>query len=99
MCQPLRAVRASVIVTLMTIALAGPALPRNISALSCSELWFHRNSIFKSTGYCFHTQRAIRVFGNAWCEYDSEHDVPLSDRNRRAINAIQQVERKKRCPP
>jgi YARHG domain len=67
MCRPLHTVRVSAIVTPMTIALAGSALPRNIFTLSCPELWFHRNSIFKSAGYCFHTPRAIRVFGNAWC--------------------------------
>jgi YARHG domain len=94
----LRAVfRLSPIVALITIVLVAPAAPQNIFALSCSELWQQRNGIFKAAGYCFHTPRAIRAFGNAGCAYDSEEDVPLSERDRQVINTIKQVERMKGC--
>ena len=66
--------------------------------LNCDQLRIRRNSIFKSAGYCFHTPRAIRVFGNAGCMYDNQSDVPLSDHDRQVINVIQQVKRMKRCP-
>jgi YARHG domain-containing protein/uncharacterized protein DUF4424 len=48
----------------------------NVAALNCDQLWQQRNSIFKGAGYCFHTPRGIRSFGNAGCAYDSEHDLP-----------------------
>jgi hypothetical protein len=33
-------------------------------ARTCEELWYQRNAILWSSGYCFHEARAIRVFGN-----------------------------------
>ncbi len=90
--------KLSPIVALMTVVLSGSVASQDIFALSCSELWYQRNSIFKSAGYCFHTPRGIRVFGNAGCAYDSEYDVPLSERDRQVVNTIQQVERMKGCP-
>lgn len=91
-------IRLSPIVALMTVALVGSAAPQDLFALSCPELWYQRNSIFKDAGYCFHTQRAIRAFGNAGCAYNNEYDVPLSERDRQIVNTIQQVERMKGCP-
>jgi len=78
------------------VATTSFALSQN--RLSCSELWYERNNIFKDAGYCFKTPRAIRTFGNAGCAYDSESDVPLSDRDRQRVNAIQRIEREKGCP-
>ena len=72
--------------------------PTDVAALSCDQLWYQRNSIFKAAGYCFKTPRGIRRFGNAGCAYDNQSDVPLSDRNRQLINLMQQVEHMKRCP-
>ncbi|UTD25663.1 YARHG domain-containing protein [Bradyrhizobium sp. WD16] len=67
------------------------------NAYSCSQLWHARNRIFKDAGYCFHTQRGIRAFGNAGCQYDNQSDVPLSDRDRDRINTIQRLERLQGC--
>jgi Domain of unknown function (DUF4424)/YARHG domain len=75
-----------------------PTWPTDVSALSCSQLWYQRNSIFKTAGYCFQSARAINMFGNAACSYQNISGVPLSDRDREAINSIQQAERIKRCP-
>jgi hypothetical protein len=64
---------------------------------TCDELWYQRNSIFKFAKYCFKTPRAIRVFGNAGCQYDNELDVPLSGQQRQVINEIRAAEAAKRC--
>jgi hypothetical protein len=66
-------------------------------AQSCGELWYQRNSIYRSAGYCFKTARAIRTFGNASCQYDSEYEVPLSQQQRRVIAQIRAAERELGC--
>lgn len=66
-------------------------------AQSCQELWYQRNAVFKEAGSCFETSRAIREFGNAGCRYDEEADVPLSQRQRREVNALQRTERALGC--
>jgi hypothetical protein len=66
--------------------------------MDCNVLWQERNAIYKDAGYCFKTARAIRVFGNANCRYDSIEEVPLSTSQRRDIADIQRYERSKRCP-
>jgi hypothetical protein len=56
-----------------------------------------RNRIYKENGYCFHTQKAIQVFGNAGCKYDDAGDVPLNAAERHNVAAIKKVEAKKGC--
>jgi hypothetical protein len=65
---------------------------------TCADLWQNRNQIYKSAGYCFRTQRGIRTFGNAGCQYDDLNDVPLSVNLRRDVAEITRFERIKRCP-
>jgi hypothetical protein len=65
--------------------------------LSCQILWEVRNRIYKENGYCFHTQKAIQVFGNAGCKYDDAGDVPLNAAERHNVAAIKKVEAKKGC--
>jgi hypothetical protein len=65
--------------------------------LSCQILWEVRNRIYKENGYCFHTQKAIQVFGNAGCKYDDADDVPLNAAERHNVAAIKKVEAKKGC--
>src|SRR5436190_1271450 len=43
----------------------------SLYAHSCDELWYQRNAILWSAGYCFHASRAVRVFGNAACGYNA----------------------------
>lgn len=74
---PVRLAAVALPSVLMT---CGPAL-----ADACSELWFSRNQIYKSAGYCFKTGRAIAAFGNAGCHDDDMRDVPLSERDRAAV--------------
>jgi len=79
------------------VAVTSFAFAQNPYRMSCSELWHQRNSIFKDAGYCFKTPRAIRAFGNAGCSYDSEYDLPLSQRDREFVNLLKRVERQKGC--
>ena len=46
----------------------------------------------------FKTSRAISAFGNAGCRYDNEYNVPLSQKDRNLVEAIQREERYRRCP-
>jgi hypothetical protein len=70
----------------------------SLANTSCDGLWYQRNMIFKAAGYCFKTQRAIREFGNAGCQYDDLTSVPLSETQRQAIDDITRIEAAKRCP-
>ena len=63
----------------------------------CAGLWYQRNAIFKSAGYCFTTPQAIRAFGNAGCLYDSIEEVPLSDFQREAVAMYSREERNYNC--
>ena len=87
------------VIALAAITIALPALAQSgdISSLSCNRLWYERNRIYKDAGYCFNTQRGIRAFGNAGCQYDREGDVPLSAQDRRDVQMILEVERSKGC--
>ena len=68
-----------------------------LSQLSCQLLWDVRNSIYKENGYCFHTSKAIKYFGNAGCKYDDASKVPLNGAERYNILAIKRVEAHKGC--
>lgn len=72
--------------------------PQNVKSLNCDQLWQQRNSIFKASGYCFRTPRAIASFGNAGCKYDNILDVPLAAGDRQLVDDIQRTERSKSCP-
>ncbi|MBX9910352.1 MAG: YARHG domain-containing protein [Beijerinckiaceae bacterium] len=73
-------------------------LPQPARAETCDDLWYARNEIYKAQGYCFRTQRGIRAFGNAGCQYDAVEDVPLSANQRRTVAEIAREERARRCP-
>jgi hypothetical protein len=70
-----------------------------VASSSCDDLWFERNATFKAAGYCFHSPRGIRMFGNAGCQYDDEADVPLSARQREQVAQIRAMERRLGCTP
>ncbi|WP_332686470.1 YARHG domain-containing protein [Bosea sp. (in: a-proteobacteria)] len=86
--------------TATAIGLALPLLcaPTPAAAQSCEALWYQRNEIYKAQGYCFRTQRGIRAFGNAGCQYDDVNEVPLSARQREQIAWLQREERAYGCP-
>lgn len=91
----------TIVFAAMTAAVAAtiPAQAGDVQgdAYDCGELWTMRNEIFKAGGYCFKSPRAIKQFGNAGCQYDSEFDVPLSDRDRQTLTAIKKSERRQSC--
>jgi YARHG domain len=63
----------------------------------CKSLWEERNSYYKEAGYCFHTERAIRHFGNAGCRFDDEAAVSLSRATRDRIAEIKRDEQRLGC--
>jgi hypothetical protein len=67
------------------------------SGLTCDELWYERNSIFKAAGYCFKTPRAISAFGNAGCTHKTIDNLPLLPRDQQRVKAIQLLERDGAC--
>ncbi len=73
---------------------ASPAFSQSL----CDELWGERNAVYKDAGYCFHTPRGVRAFGNAGCQYDNVEDVPLSARHRAHVADILREERARGCP-
>ena len=68
-----------------------------LKKLSSQILWEVRNTIYKENGYCFHTAKAIKVFGNAGCKYDDAGAVPLNKAESYNVNGIKKVEQKKGC--
>jgi hypothetical protein len=86
--------------TSVTMLLAAATLVSTGSlsqAQTCQSLWVERNSYYKAAGYCFHTPRAIRHFGNAGCRIDDEGAVPLSRATRNRIAQIKRAERNLGC--
>ncbi len=76
----------------------GAAQPvQALSALSCGDLWHRRNSIYARNGYCFKTERGIRVFGNKNCRFNNDELVPLSDAEREEVRTIRDIEQQKGC--
>ena len=78
-------------------ALSSAAAQEELSSMSCGDLWYRRNEIFARNGYCFKTDRAIRVFGNQGCRFYVESDVPMSRAEREEVEVIRAIERSKRC--
>ncbi len=97
----LRALAALLLVamtgTLFDGALTKAAAEDDMSSMSCGDLWYRRNAIFARNGYCFKTERAIRVFGNEGCRFDVESDVPMSRAEREDVEFIRAIERRKGC--
>ena len=69
----------------------------DLMQLGCQPLWEVRNWIYKENGYCFHTPKAIKAFGNAGCKYDDAADVPLNAAERHNVSAVKKAEAKKGC--
>jgi|HubBroStandDraft_1064217.scaffolds.fasta_scaffold339101_2 hypothetical protein len=85
----------------LAVIVAGTMLPTShASAQSCDELWVERNQYYKDAGYCFHTQRGIRYFGNAGCQTDSDAGARanMGAGVRARINEIVRMEARYGCP-
>ena len=70
-----------------------------LRAHGCDELWYQRNAILWSAGFCFHDSRAVRAFGNAACGYNRMYEIPLTDRDSRLVSLLEKAETTKGCPP
>lgn len=90
--------RLAAAVLLATLGISAvPASAQDYWSMSCEQLWYERNAIYKAHGYCFRTERAIRTFGNEGCFVASESALDYSPAARRAVALIVQVERQKFC--
>jgi hypothetical protein len=69
----------------------------DLKQLSCQALWEVRNWIYKERGYCFKTPKAIKLFGNAGCQFDDITQVPLNQFEKYNVKAIKKVEAQKGC--
>lgn len=86
------------------VPVAPPRVPPASSAAppaavsSCDELWYRRNAIWHSHGYCFTTARARQVFDTSSCFRDqAAARAAMSPANRATVDALQARERELRC--
>lgn len=80
------------------LAAASGVAEAQYRGMSCDQLYYERNSIYKNAGYCFKTSRAISTFGNGGCQFDNQNDVPLTRGDRAAVAAIVAQENYLGCP-
>ncbi len=66
-------------------------------ALGCQELWRVRYAIYAVRGYCFKSARARNEFGNQFCQYTDDADVPLNDYERANIELLRSIEKHRGC--
>lgn len=79
--------------------LLAPVYAQGYGDFNCFQLWRERNSIYKSAGYCFQTERARQYFGNAGCQTSNAAALPLGPGQHAQIAAIVRAERIKGCGP
>ncbi len=63
-------------------------------ALTCDDLWYHRNRIFHENGYCFGSARGINTFGNDSCFTKSPE---ITGRDAELLAIIKQGEKELGC--
>lgn len=69
----------------------------DLRGLSCQNLWYVRNAIYDSHGYCFKTPAGQAEFDNSDC-YEEDASMLQFNRHERAnIDRIVRVEREKGC--
>jgi len=86
---------AAAIIAGASLAASPPAAAQgqHYSEMSCQALWVARNQIFADAGYCFQTDRAIRVFGpGCFPPYGR-----LTPQQQDEVNEIQYWERRLGC--
>ena len=93
----LRVLAFSFVTSLAAVSVPAAHAGDDFADWDCDALWEQRNQIYKDNGYCFHTARAIKHFGNADCEHDREGDVPLSKSDRSIVRRIKAAERANGC--
>ncbi len=73
-----------------------PLSRARVEPLGCHKLWLARNEIYYRKGYCFKSEKGIRVFNNANCTSPFVRLTSLESRNKRTIRTW---EIRKRCRP
>ena len=73
-----------------------PLARYRVEALNCHKLWLARNEIYYRKGYCFKSEKGIRIFNNANCTSPFVRLTSLESRNKRTIRTW---EIRKRCRP
>lgn len=81
---------------------AQPPDPAVMQALdegaTCDQLWTARNLIWKSYGYCFTTDRAIRAFGNEGCQQGLDRAaIALSPADAAEVDRLATLEKSLGC--
>lgn len=75
-----------------------PAPAPSSTAESCDDLWFRRNAIWHSYGYCFTTERARRAFDTSSCFRDQRAaQAAMSPASRAEVDSLQARERALGC--
>jgi hypothetical protein len=72
---------------LMGISTAAQAEP-------CYELWYERNAIYDTNGFCFKTQLGRETFDNSDCYTDN---VKLTPAEQQTLDQIRAEERRLKC--
>lgn len=76
-------------------ALAGTALSAvPAGAQSCYDLWYERNAIYDSYGYCFRSSLGKRTFDNSDCHTRAPR---LSPSDQRRVDSLRREERRRGC--
>ena len=70
------------------------SLPSTAMAASCYELWYSRNLLFDSKGYCFTTPLAQAAFDNSDCTTSSPE---FTKKELAFIKKIQAEEKSRGC--
>lgn len=68
-----------------------------VRALSCDNLAFMRNRIYKENGYCFRDPGVKAQLGNEGCKWPLQQLTPLNAHEKANVALIRKVERAKRC--
>ena len=63
-------------------------------AASCYDLWYARNAIYDSEGYCFQTDLGMSTFDNSDCWTTNPH---LTKWEQKQVAQIQYQEKIKHC--
>lgn len=75
------------------VEIGGSAMAANYAYMSCGQLWYARNAIYASKGYCFQTVQGQQAFPNSCFP-------PYGKLNKWEANQVSQIkywERRKGC--
>jgi len=85
--------RVLALAALICFAAFGEAAAQSYRDMTCGELWYARNQIYADEGYCFKTDDAIRVFGEACFPPYGR----LTRTEKQEVEDIRKWERRKGC--